>query len=144
MLSFDLINLQHIFLSCNLPLSLEWTSTISAECFVEIIKIIIILFTNIFYTFQQYILHVFLTTKWRMRMVCWNKRSLVTICRYQLLPRRHSSHGGTTNKINGPLGKNVVLHHRFLIILPLYALNNKNTAVTSWGKHVISAWQSKC
>ena len=34
------------------------TSTISAECFVEIIKIIIVLFTNIFYTFQQYVLHV--------------------------------------------------------------------------------------
>ena len=35
----------------------------------------------------------------------------------------------TTNKINGPLGKNVVLHHQFIIILPLYSLNNKNTPV---------------
>ena len=33
----------------------------------------------------------------------------------------------TTNKITGPLGENVVLHHQFIIILPLYALNNKNT-----------------
>ena len=39
------------------------TSTISTECFVEIIKIIIKLFTNISYAFQQYILHVLLTTK---------------------------------------------------------------------------------
>ena len=31
----------------------------------------------------------------------------------------------TSNKINGSLGKNVVLHHQFIIILPLYALNNK-------------------
>ena len=27
-------------------------------------------FTNIFYTFQRYILHVLLTTKQRMRVVC--------------------------------------------------------------------------
>ena len=27
-----------------------------------------------------------------MRMVYWNKRSLVIICRYQLLPRRHGGH----------------------------------------------------
>ena len=31
----------------------------------------------------------------------------------------------TTNKINGLLGKNIVLHHEFIIILPLYALNSK-------------------
>ena len=35
----------------------------------------------------------------------------------------------TTNKINDPLGKNIVLHHQFIIILPLYALNNKDTGV---------------
>ena len=46
----------------------------------------------------------------------------------------------TTNEINGPLGKNVVLHRQFIIILPLYALNNKNTAVASSTKHVISTW----
>ena len=50
----------------------------------------------------------------------------------------------TIHKINGPLGKNVVLHHWFIIILPLYALNNKNTPVASWARHVISALQSKC
>ena len=49
-----------------------------------------------------------------------------------------------TNKINGPLDKNVVLHLQFIIILPLYALNNKNTPVASSAEHVISAWQSKC
>ena len=49
----------------------------------------------------------------------------------------------TINKINGPLGKNVVLHRQFIIILPLYALNNKNTPVASSAKRVISAWQSK-
>ena len=38
----------------------------------------------------------------------------------------------TINKINDPLGKNVVLHGQFIIIiLPLYALNNKNTPVVS-------------
>ena len=66
------------------------------------------------------------------------------ICRYQMLPRRHRWSPMTTNKINGPLGKNVVLHHQFIITLPLHALNNKNTAVASSVKHVISAWQSKC
>ena len=35
----------------------------------------------------------------------------------------------TTTKINGSSGKNVVLHHQFIIILPLYALNNKNNPV---------------
>ena len=48
----------------------------------------------------------------------------------------------TTNKINGPLGRNVVLHRLSIIILPLYALNNKNTAVASSAKRVISTWQS--
>ena len=48
----------------------------------------------------------------------------------------------TVNKINGASGKNVVLHRQFIIILPLYALNNKNTLVASWAKRVISAWQS--
>ena len=43
-----------------------------------------------------------------------------------------------TNKIN------VVCHRQFIIILPLYALKNKNNLVTSSAKHVISAWQSKC
>ena len=43
----------------------------------------------------------------------------------------------TTNKINGALGNNVVLHRQFIIILPLYALNNKNTPVASRAKHVI-------
>ena len=42
----------------------------------------------------------------------------------------------TTNKINGLLEKNVVL--QFIIILPLYALNNEDTPVASWAKHVIS------
>ena len=49
----------------------------------------------------------------------------------------------TTTKINGPLEKNVVLN-QFIIILPLCALNNKNTPVASTVKHVISACQSKC
>ena len=49
-------------------------------------------FTNIFYTFQRYILQVLLTTKQRMRVVCWNKRSLVVIRRYRLLPCRHGGH----------------------------------------------------
>ena len=44
----------------------------------------------------------------------------------------------TTNRINGPLGENVVLHHQFIIILPLYALNNKNTPMASSAKRVIS------
>ena len=35
--------------------------------------------------------------------------------------------------------KNVVLHHEFIIILPLYALNDKNTPVAPSAKHVISA-----
>ena len=43
----------------------------------------------------------------------------------------------TTNKINGPLGKNVVSHRQFNIILSLYALNNKNTLVTSSAKRDI-------
>ena len=43
-----------------------------------------------------------------------------------------------TNKINDPLGKNVVLHDQFIIILPLHALNNKNTPVASSAKRVIS------
>ena len=38
----------------------------------------------------------------------------------------------TNNKINGPLGMNVVLHRQFIIILPLYALNNKNTPWNMW------------
>ena len=104
-----------------------------------------ILFTNIFYTFQRYILHVLLTTEQWMRMICWNKRSFVIICRHQLFARYHLDlwySPVTTNKINGALGKNVVVHHQFIIILPLYALNNKNTPVAFWAKHVISAWQS--
>ena len=59
-------------------------------------------------------------------MICWNKRSLVTIRRYRLLPRRHGGPPVATNKIKGALGKNVVLHRQFIIISPLYALNNKN------------------
>ena len=50
----------------------------------------------------------------------------------------------TTNNINGPLGKNVVLDSQFIIILALYALNNKNTPAACSAKHVISACQSKC
>ena len=50
----------------------------------------------------------------------------------------------TANKINGPLDKNVILHYQFIIILPFYALNNKNTPLASCAKRVISAWQLKC
>ena len=59
----------------------------------------------------------------------------------QLLARRHDGPPVATNKIEGPLGKEVILRRQFIIILPSYVLNNKNTAVASSGKRVISAWQ---
>ena len=40
----------------------------------------------------------------------------------------------TINKINGPSRKNVILHRQFIIILPLYASNDKNTSVASSAK----------
>ena len=50
----------------------------------------------------------------------------------------------TTNEINAPLEKNIVLHLQVIIISPLCALNNKNTPVAPSAKRVISPWQSKC
>ena len=44
----------------------------------------------------------------------------------------------TTNRINGPLGENVVLPHHLIIMLPLDALNNQNTPMASSAKRVIS------
>ena len=52
--------------------------------------------------------------------------------------------GATVIKTNDPLEKNIVLHNKFIIILPLYALNNKNTPVASWTKRVISFVKYVC
>ena len=56
MLSFDLINLQHIFLCYNLPLPLVYHKH-------KFLCGPLPFQPNIFYTFQQYILHVLLTPK---------------------------------------------------------------------------------